>query len=208
MDTVITAKMLDQIGLSLGFISGFLLIPEIINFLPLTKVQKSIEGRLYAFDSWAKRFPQKFYPPSWKYKFTEEEREAREPKTAIRTLIFSIVWMAILARGILLSSTFLILLGSGILLVVTLGNMVVHLTLWRFLSPVRLVIIFIGMLFILAAFTPLISLARVILLILRSIGSWVQSFFSVHDILRTVLTLLAIILFIISNILQFVATLL
>jgi len=54
MDTFITAKLLDQIGLVFGFISGILLIPEIINFLSLTKVQKSIESQLFAFDSWAK----------------------------------------------------------------------------------------------------------------------------------------------------------
>jgi len=91
MTTVITSKLLDQIGLLLGFISGLLLIPEVINFLPLLKMQKSIENRLYSFDNWAKRFPQKFYPPSWKHKFTEEQRESIEPKTAIRTFIFSFV---------------------------------------------------------------------------------------------------------------------
>lgn len=208
MGLSITAKLLDQIGLVLGFISGFLLIPEVINFLPLTKVQTSIEGRLSAFDRWAKRFPQKFYPPSWKYKFTEKEREALEPKTAIRTFIFSIVWMAILIRGILISSTFLILVSLGILMLVAIGNMVVHLTLWRFISPAKLAIIFIGMLLILAVATPLISLVRVIMLLLHPIVSWVHNFFSVREMLRTSLTLLAIIFFILSNVLQFLATLL
>lgn len=208
MDTNITAKLLDQIGLVFGFVSGILLIPEFVNFLSLSKVQKSIEGRLAVFDSWARRFPQRFYPLSWRYKFTDEERQAREPKTAIRTLIFSIVWMTILARGIFTSSTLLIVLGLSILIFIALGNMVLHLTLWRSISPIGLVMIFIGMLFILAVFTPLISLARVILLVFRPIGSRMQSFFSVHDILRTFLTMLAIILFILSNTLQFVATLL
>jgi hypothetical protein len=207
METSITAKSLDQIGLLLGFISGILLIPEIINFLPLTEVQKSIEGRIYDFDRWARRFPQRFYPPSWKYKFTEEEREATEPKTAIRTFIFSIVWIAMLIRGIAISSTFLIVMGLGILILVALGNMAVHLTLWRFISPVKLFIIFIGMLLILTLATPLISLARVVLLFLRPIVSWVHRFFSVREILRASLVALAIILFILSNILQFVATL-
>src|SRR5687768_13423534 len=185
MGLFVSAKLLDQIGLVLGFISGFLLIPEIINFLPLTKVQASIEGRLSAFDRWAKRFPQRFYPPSWKYKFTEREREALEPKTAIRTFIFSIAWMAILIRGILISSTLLILVSLGILMLVALGNMAVHLTLWRFISPLKLVIIFIGMLLLLAVATPLISLVRVVMLLLRPVVSGLHNFFSVRETLRT-----------------------
>src|SRR5215216_7311183 len=120
MGTYITAKLLDQIGLVFGFLSGILLIPEIINFLPLTKIQKSIEDHLYIFNRWARRFPQRFYPPSWEYKFTENEREAIEPKTAIRTFIFSIVWISVLLRGIIISSTFLIAVGFGILISVVL----------------------------------------------------------------------------------------
>lgn len=208
MSTYITAKLLDQIGLVLGFISGILLIPEIINFLPLTKIQTSIEGGLFGFDRWARKFPQRFYPPSWENKFTEKERDAIEPKTAIRTFIFSIVWIFILISGLINSSALLIIVGFGFLLLVTLGNMVVHLTLWRFISPAKLVMIFIGMFVILALATPLISLIRVLLLLLRPIVSWIHSFFSVREILRTSLTALAIILFILSNILQFVATLL
>jgi hypothetical protein len=206
MDAFITAKLLDQIGLVLGFVSGGLLIPEVINLLPLTKIQNSIEGWLAAFENWAKRFPRRFYPPSWKMKYTEDEREGRESITAIRTLIFSIVWMTILARGILLSSTFLILLGLGIPFLITLGNMVVHLTLWRWIKPVALVIIFISFFLILIFVTPLLSLVRVVLLFLRPIVSWVHRFFSVRQILRTSLIALAIIFFILSNILQFVAT--
>ena len=93
MGIFITAKLLDQIGLLLGFISGFLLIPEIINFLPLTKLQKSIELLLRKFENWT-RFPLRFSPPSWKHKYTEEQREAIEPITAIRTFIFSIVQLS------------------------------------------------------------------------------------------------------------------
>jgi hypothetical protein len=198
------AKLLDQIGLMLGFISGILLIPEVINFFPLEKFQKSIENGLIRFENWA-RFPLGFGPPSWK-KFRDEEREAIERKTAIRTLIFSLTWMAILARGIVTSSTFLIGLVIGILMVIALGHIVVYLPLWQRLSPVKFVIAFIGLFFGLMVVTPLFSLVRVVMLILRSIVSRMHSFFAVHDILRTSLTVLAIILFIISNILQFIAT--
>src|SRR6185503_17651999 len=207
MTIVITLKLLDQIGLLLGFISGLLLIPEVINFLPLLKMQKSIENRLYSFDNWAKRFPQKFYPPSWKHKFTEEQRESIEPKTAIRTFMFSFVWISMLLWGISSSSPILVVLSLSIVTVVALGNMFTHLTFWRFINPMKLIIIFTVMLVILTVFTPLISLARIVLLIARIIVLRVRNFFSLHDILRTLLTLLAIILFIISNILQFVASL-
>ena len=206
MGIYITAKLLDQIGLLLGFISGLLLIPEIINFLPLMKFQKSIEGQLYKFENWA-RFPLRFSPPSWKYEFTEEQREAIEPITAIRTLIFSIIWIVLLVIGTLFSSKLLIVLSVGILIVVTLGNLGKHLPLWPHFCALKLIFIFITLLFILAILTPPISLLRVIMLILRSIVTRVNSFFSIHDILRTFLTMLAIVLFIISNILQFIATL-
>ena len=141
MGVYITAKLLDQIGLFLGFISGLLLIPEIINFLPLMKFQKSMESQLHKIEDWA-RFPLKFSPPSWKYMFTAEQREAIEPITAIRTLIFSMVWIAMLVMGTLFSSRFLIVFSFGILIVVALGNIEKHLPLWRRLSVLQLVFIF------------------------------------------------------------------
>lgn len=207
MDTFITAKLLDQIGLLLGFISGFLLIPEIINFLPLMKLQSSIEHGLHRFENFS-RFPLNYSPPSWKTRYTEEQREAIEPFTSIVTFIFTIAWMAMLVIGILFSSNIPIILSFGLLIVVTFRNVRRIYFLWPHLSVLTLISMFIVGLFMLAIITPPVSLVRVVLLILRSIITRVYSFFSIHDILRTSLTLLAIILFIISNILQFLATLL
>jgi hypothetical protein len=205
MGTFITAKLLDQIGSLLGFISGLLLIPEIINFLPLIKFQKTIAHLLHIFENWT-RFPLRFSPPSWKYKYTEEQREAIEPITAIVTFIFSISWMAILVIGLLFSSKILIILSFDILIITAARNIRRINYLWPHLSVLTLISMFIVALFMLAIITPPVSLLRVVMLILRSVITSIHRFFSIHDVLRTSLTLLAIILFVISNILQFIAT--
>jgi hypothetical protein len=123
MGTYITGNLLDQIGLILGFISGLLLIPEVFNLLPIEKLETSIESQLSNFENWATRFPLRFTPPSWRYLYTEEQRTTViEPKTAIRTLIFSIVWIAILVLGIRISSKTLIGLSVFIVIITAFGG--------------------------------------------------------------------------------------
>ena len=199
-----TAKCLDQIGLVLGFISGLLLIPEIINVI--ARLEKPIEKQLNKFELWTK-FPLRFSPPSWKYKYTDAQREAIEPLTAIRSLIFSVAWIALLVIGILLPSTVFVLLSQIILIAVVIGNMRKHIPLLPRVSVWKKIYIFFGGYFLIALLTPIVSLIRVIFLILQVIVTTVNNFFSKHDVLRNMFLIVAIIFFILSNILQFWATL-
>ena len=209
MGTYITANVLDQIGLILGFISGLLLIPEVFNLLPTEKLEISIESQLSSFENWATRFPLRFTPSSWRYLYTEEQRTTViEPKTAIRTLIFSIVWIVILVLGIRTSSQTLIGLSVFIVTITAFGGVIRIHSLWPKLSVMTLVLMFIVSVLLLVFGTPLISVIRVILLVLRRIAATMSNYFSKKDVLRWGLTLLAIIAFIASNVLQFIATLL
>lgn len=207
MGIFITAKLLDQIGLVLGFVSGVLFIPEIFNLIPLAKLEKSIEKQLGMLENWA-TFPLKFSPPSWKYKFADEDRMEIERITAVRSLIFSIVWITILLMGILFSSKLLIFLCFLILITVVIGNIRKHFPSFYLVSGTQKILVFFSSLFLLVLITPLISLIRVVMLILRAVIAKVNNYYSTHEVLRSSLTLFAILAFIISNIFQFIATLL
>jgi hypothetical protein len=56
------ANLLNRVGLALGLFSGLLLIPEVINLIPLDRFEKSIEKQLDRLGEWAK-FPLNFGNP-------------------------------------------------------------------------------------------------------------------------------------------------
>lgn len=114
-----SANCLDRIGLILGLLSGLLLIPEVFKLLQVELFQKAIEKQLDKFETWSK-FPLRFQPPSWKKSYSQAQREALEPITAISALIFSIVWIGTLVTGIIYSSRFLVILSFIMLMAATL----------------------------------------------------------------------------------------
>jgi hypothetical protein len=204
------AKQLNLIGLVLGLISGLLLIPELFNLIPLNKIEEAIEKGFDKFVSWTK-ISNKLHPLSWKILFSESEREERiEPITAFGGLIYSVLWISTVIFGIIIGSEFFIIFGFLVPFISALHR-ILTLKENAKITGIRVGIIKLLIFFIVALITTItitgpISLVRVFLLILRKSFSWGEKFFSSHDVLRASLTILAILSFIISNILQIIAT--
>ena len=201
-----TPERLDQVGLVLGLISGLLLIPEVFNLIPVERLQAALEARLRRLAVWT-QFPLRYGPPSWKVIYTSEERAALEPTSAIRSLLFSLVWITLLLLGIRLYMDALVVLVVVILVAVTLGNVLRHKARLPRLGAIKVILLFATLIFMLAAVTPLVSLLRVVLLLLRALAIKFQGAASRHGTMRRLLTVLAVAAFIVSNVLQLVATL-
>lgn len=200
-----TSNLLNQIGLVLGLFSGLLLIPEVLNLIPIERFELSIRKSLDGLGNWAK-FPLKFHPPYWKRAFTPDQRDIIEPITAISTFVFSFTWITILVMGLLLSSKFFIFLGSIILLVGVIRSMGSYPAQVLRSSGRNTLLVFLFALSLIAIVTPPISVIRVFLIFLRAIVSKVKLRFAKDNALRSLLIAIAVIAFILSNILQFVAT--
>jgi hypothetical protein len=199
-----TASLLNQIGLALGLFSGLLLIPEILNLIPIEQLEKSIRKSLDDLENWSK-FPLKLHPTYWKRTFTQEQRVFIELITAISSFIFSLTWIATLITGLLFSSKFFLVLSLITLMAGVLRSMGSYPAYVLRSSGRNILLIFLFALLIITILTPLGSLIRVVLLILRATVIRVKSRFAKSDALRNLLIALAIIAFIVSNVLQFAA---
>jgi hypothetical protein len=200
-----TPNLLNRIGLALGLLSGLLLIPEVLNLIPIERFEMSIRKNLDFLGSWAK-FPLRFHPPYWKRTFTPEQRDIIEPITAVSAFVFSFTWVMILVMGLRLSSKFFIFLSLIILLVGVFRSMGSYPAQVLRSSGRNTLLVFFFALSLIAIVTPPISLIRIFLIILQAIVTKVKQQFSKGDVLRKLLIALAVIIYIVSNILQFVAT--
>jgi hypothetical protein len=200
-----TADLLNRTGLILGLISGLLLTHEVIKLIPIDWLEGIAEKYLNNFESWLK-FPLKFGPPSWKRIFSEEQRDAIEPITAILGLIHSIIWISTLAIGLIFGSKFFILLSLTIIIATTLRQLRTLYAKGYHLNVINFILAFFFGLLLLITLAPGVSLIRVIVLILRALINRVRKFFSTHKVLENLLIIFAIVTFILSNILQFIAT--
>ena len=200
-----TANLLNQIGLALGLFSGLLLIPEVLNLIPIERLEKSIRKYLEGLENWAK-FPLRFHPPYWKRTFTEEQRDFIEPITAISAFVFSFTWVATLVTGLVFSSRFFIILSLIILAAGAFRSMGSYPAQVLRSSGRNILLIFLFALFLIAIVTPPVSVIRVLLLFFRAIVVRVKRRFSKNDTLRNLLIALAVVAFILSNVLQFAAT--
>jgi hypothetical protein len=206
MGTYINAVWLDRMGLILGFISGLLLIPEVFNRIPAERIERWLERQLDRTEQLA-RFPTRFSPPSWKTRLTPEQREASELPTAVASLIFSMVWIALLVIGLRLQIKFLVILVIAIVGLTAIRKVSRIHALSPRIGPIEGIAMVLTALAILIVGTPIISLIRVIMLIVRSAVGRMHRFSTTHDVLRNALTIFAIVAFILSNVLQFLATL-
>lgn len=200
-----TANLLNRIGLALGLLSGLLLIPEVLNLIPIERLEKSIRKYLDGLENWAK-FPLKFHPPYWKRSLTEEQRNFIEPITAISALVFSFTWIATFITGLVLSSRFFMILSLMILAAGVFRSMGSYPAQVLRSSGRNIFLIFLFALFLIAIATPPVSVIRVLLLSFRAIVVRVKRRFSKNDALRNLLITLAVVAFILSNVLQFFAT--
>lgn len=207
MGIYLTAKYLDQAGLILGFVSGMLLIPEVFKMIPAEKFERWLERQLHRTERFAGS-PTKFSPPSWKVLLTQEQREAVEFPTACASFILSIVWIALLVIGLQLRLKILILLAVGIVVITAFSVVARGQAVWRGANAIQLLLMFLSAVALLAVGTPIVSLIRLLMLILRAIVGRIHRFSTTHDVLRSTLTIFAIFAFILSNVLQFLATLL
>ena len=202
-----TSTQLDQLGLILGLISGLLLIPQIFELIPFEHLEKRIGLWLTSLESKTK-LPIRFHPPSWKIFFSEEQREKYiEPITAFLGLVFSIVWIGTIVFGIVMNSKFFILIGLMMPLSTTIQKVMDFRNNMPGAKRYNIFILFVPSLLLMVFLSPFSSLFRVIFLILRYIVTSIKNYFLKHMALRNLMTVFAIIAFIASNILQFIATL-
>lgn len=201
-----TSNQLNQLGLFLGLISGLLLIPEIFKLIPFDYLEKRIDAGLNDLEAKTK-FPMRFHPPSWKIFFSNEQREKYiEPITAISGLIFSFIWVGAIVFGFLINSKFFMLLGlipplyTTVQIIIDFKNNVPG------AKRHNIFIVFVFSLSLMIFLSPFSSLFRVMFLILRFFVNRVKNYFLRHMALQNLMTILAIIAFIVSNILQFIAT--
>ena len=177
------ANCLNRIGLILGLISGLLLTPEVVNRIPVDRLEQALENWLNKFEIWLK-FPLRFHPPSWKIIFSEKQREAIEPITAISGLIFSIIWIGTLISGIVLSSRFFVLLSLMTLVIITLRQLRVFYAKGFPLNAANFIKHFFFGFILLSTITPILSLVRVVLITLRALAKWVRRLFNTHEVLK------------------------
>lgn len=69
-----TPDEMNRIGLWLGFISGLLLVPEVVNMIPSERFENAIRGILNSFERFS-NLPQQFHPLLWQILYTEEARK-------------------------------------------------------------------------------------------------------------------------------------
>ena len=200
-----TANHLNQFGLLLGLISGLLLIPEVFRLIPFESLNERIDKLLSNFDAKTK-FPMIFHPPSWKMFFSAEQREKYiEPITAISGLVFSVIWVGTVMFGLITASRFFMIFGFIPPLYVIFRNLIEFRNNLRETKRYNLVGLLVISL-IMMLFSPAISLLRVVFLILRYFVSKMKQYFAKHMAIQNLMTTFAIIAFIISNILQLIAT--
>lgn len=162
-----SAEELNRLGLYLGLISGLLLIPEVLNLIPINQMEKVVEKLLAVLENWSS-LPQRFHPQSWKQAFSEEGRQKYiEPITAILGLLSSATWIITIGVGIYASSKFFTLLGLILPVYMTIERCVQFLA--RGLPISRLPAFFLLTLILTLIVAPPISLIRVIILIFRAI---------------------------------------
>ena len=199
-----TPDELNRTGLWLGLISGLLLIPEVFNLIPIDQLQNLLTKLLGKLETLS-GFPVTLHPKSWQRFFSKEGRQKYiEPITAVLGLLSTSTWIITIAVGVYTSSIFLILLGLVLPVYVS-----VERTLQFFsgrLSITNFIVSFLFSILLSLFIAPLISLVRVIILILRFMILSAKRLFIRNKVLRTIFTVIAITLFIISNILQLLAT--
>jgi hypothetical protein len=203
MGVSITSKLLDQIGLLLGFISGIPLIPEVFRLLPIEKLEEAIEKLLLKIES-ASLVARRIYP-FFSYKTiwigSEEEVEKHERSNLIIALIFPILWILLL---VFMPRIFTTIWFSFVLIatlyIVGLGGKRKFRSLGTRVSRSSRLVLYMS-------FFPLMMLLWAILVIFRFLVRRIRRYFSTKDVVRTSLTIIAIIMFILSNIFQFIATL-
>lgn len=194
---------MNRIGLWLGFISGLLLIPEVVNMIPSERFENAIRDILSSFERFS-NLPQQFHPLLWQILYTEEARKKYiEPVTAVLGLLASTTWTSTVIVGLITSSRFFLALGLLLPIYIAIERIIqkhgFSLPIYRFL-----ILFFTSILFSLAL-APLTSFARVLLLLLRTIVIGFQRIFSRHAVIRSLVTLIAILLFVASNIFQLLA---
>lgn len=197
---------LNQLGLFLGLVSGLLLIPEIFRLIPFEYLEKRIGLWLNNLEVKAK-LPIEFHPPSWKRFFSEEQREKYiEPITAISGFIFSVIWVGTVIFGLAISSKFFILVGFLSPLYATIQKIIIFRERVPEIKRKNFVVVFIFSFAIMIFVSPFASLFRVSFLALRFFVNSIKRYFSKHMALQNLFTIFAIIAFIISNVLQLIAT--
>jgi len=199
-----TPDEMNRIGLWLGLVSGLMLIPEVINLIPIDRLERAIERLLSTLENFS-NIPQKLHPPSWQQTFSEEGRKKYiEPLTAILGFVSSITWIATIAIGAYTSSNFFVILGFILPAYIAIERI---LQIYGFrLSITRFIVLFLYSLIFTLIVAPPISLIRILLLMFRAIILRLKNVFVGREVLRAAITLIAILLFIASNILQLLAT--
>ncbi|HRJ74454.1 MAG TPA: hypothetical protein PLX90_00575, partial [Anaerolineales bacterium] len=181
-------------------ISGLLLIPEVLNLIPIDKFENVIKNSLSKLENFT-NIPQRFHPRSWKLMYSEENRQKYiEPITAILGFISSTTWIITVVLGLSLPSKFLVLLGLMLPVYISIERIIqshgFRLSVWRF------ILLFISSLFATMIIAPPITLFRILLLVLYPFVIAIKKLFLRDNILRSIITILAILLFIASNIFQ------
>lgn len=200
-----TGLCLDRIGLILNLLSGILLVPEILDRLPIGQIQAAIDGSLESLEGWL-RFPLRFHPIAWRLLLSERQRERLEAPMAIFNLGFSIIWMGTLLTGVLLASKFFVALGLAILVGVALMNWRSRILSRPQLGLLRIFGFFFVTILVIATLAPLLSLVRVLIIPLRKPMRRLRENFLAHPIQRQSLLAIAIFAFVLGNVFQYIAT--
>ena len=226
MDAFITAKLLDQIGLLLGLFSGLLLIPEVLNFVKIERLSKIVERQLDKFGVWLIGFALSkssndltepdipIMPDIPKHDLPSTPDMPNLPDILIYFVKYAfalayygiptIISITLLVIGIVYSSKLIIVLG----ILIPLGQLYIDLE-KRLIQKSRSSTSKVIVESLKHFFRTSIGAAPILLLIVFWWSViWINVFFTKHGGLRISLTVFAIVLFIISNILQFIATLL
>ena len=229
MNTFITPKLLDQLGLLLGLFSSLLLIPEVLNFIKIERLEKITQGQLDKLVVWLIGFalskssidltgPNIPGLPNMsdisKLHLPNNPELPNLPDIILNFFRYwyalayyggpSIISITLLVIGIVFSSKVIVILSLLILLIRLCIDLQEGLA-QKSRSSTRQVIV--GSL---SHFfrTTILAVPILLLIVFWWIVMQVSIFFSRHGALRISLTVFAIILFILSNILQFIATLL
>lgn len=201
-----TSNLLNQIGIVLSLLSGLLLTPEIFNLIPVQQFDNKINDAFTRFEMWTK-FPLNFHPPSWKRTLSYAQREAIEPITSVLGLIFSLIWISTLFFGIYFKLWVFIVL-SLITISLTVLSHLRTLSLKGYkINVLNFIFYFLFAFLILTLVSPGGSILRIGMLIVRRLSLGIKRLFVKYGGLRNLLIAFAIIAFILSNLLQFIATL-
>lgn len=195
---------MNRLGLWLSFFSGLLLIPEIANLIPSDWLEKKIEKSLGILEDYT-NFPQKLHPQSWQKFFSEEGRKKYiEPITAILGFVSSATWIITILMGVLSSSKFLIVLGFFLPVYISFERIF---QVYGFkLSIFRFILLFATSVFISLTIAPIFSLIRILLLPIQAVIVVLRNYFTRHHVVRSMILIVAIVMFVLSNIFQLLAS--